>query len=142
MRGLFKARWMLTVIAATFLVMVLVNCAWAQKGCDKFNAGTGSGTNPAVERVFGKPGESVYLCGYVIMHVQGSAVEFELSSGLGNNCATDTVVILPRMAVAPGFSLVNRIPYAYGEFTKPGYSLCTQTFGNGAIYTIFYWAQY
>lgn len=133
---------MLSVIIATFLFMALIDCAWAQKGCDQFNAGEGFGTNPAVVRVEGKPGTSVYLCGYVIIHTQGAEVQFELFSGLGNNCETDTVIILPKMAVGPGFRIVNRIPYAYGEFTKPGHSLCTQTFGDGTVYTIFYWAQY
>jgi hypothetical protein len=135
-------RWLLTLVAASAALLAFVSSAAAQKGCDQFGAGEGSGTNPAVVRVEGKPGESVYLCGYVFVHTQGSAVEISLFSGTGQNCNTGTKIILPKLMVQPGMQLVNRIPYAYGEFTTPGHSLCTQTYGNGTVYSIFYWAQY
>lgn len=129
------------VVVALILSLWSGNAA-AQTSCDRFNAATIFGTDPTgTERVAGVMGKRVYLCGYVVVPDGGASLEFELFSGTGDRCSEDRTLILPRMPI-PLAGIVNRIPIAAGEYTPVGHSLCSRTYGNGTLSTIFYWAQF
>jgi hypothetical protein len=129
------------------VVLLLLLLLWptvvmAQKPCDQARGAITSGVVAPVERVAGIAGKRIYLCGYVIMRASGGpGLEFEITSGTGTNCSTGKTVMIPRMDVPIG-GLVNRIPYAAGEKTAPGHSVCLQTWGTGSVTSIFYWTQF
>jgi len=89
--------WFSRTLAVLVLLaaVTLADEAVAQKGCDRFSAAEVTGTNPPIVRVSGLEGKSVYLCGYVIIHSGGTALEFELTSGIGDNCQTNTTILIP-----------------------------------------------
>jgi len=70
----------------------------------------------------------------------GGSLDFEISTGTGGNCVNNKVLLIPRMTV-PSNGIVNRIPYV-GQRTEPGGAVCLQTWGNGSVTSIFYWAQF
>lgn len=133
------------LMAALFLLVMPPGEVWAQKMCNQYRAAiTAVPVATPTERVPAVPGKRIYLCGYVIMPSSASAgqsVEFELTAGTGTNCATNKVVVIPRMMV-PASGIVNRIAYASGETTAQGAAMCLQTWGSGSITSIFYWAQF
>lgn len=132
-------KWIVLVALILFLSS---GNALAQTSCDRFNAASITGTDPTgTERVPGVAGKRVYLCGYVVIPAGGASLEFELFSGTGDRCSLNTVTILPKMPI-PLAGIVNRIPIAAGEYTPVGHSLCSRTYGNGTLSTIFYWAQF
>jgi hypothetical protein len=94
------------------------------------------------EKVTEMPNKKIYLCGYMIIRASGGQdLEFQLTSGTGVACGTNTTVILPRMDV-PLSGIVNRIAVAAGEVTPAGHAMCLQTWGNGSVTSVFYWAQF
>ena len=130
--------------AALLVLLLLLPCkAMAQRPCDQSRASITTGTVGPIEKVTGDPKKRIYICGYIIMPVApppGGDLDFQLTTGTGTNCATNSVILMPRMHV-PTSGIVNRITYA-SEATPPGHSVCLQTWGTAAVTSVFYWAQF
>jgi len=129
-----------TLLAAA--ILLLPGAASAQKACDQFRTAQTTGPTVRTERVAAIANQRIYLCGYMIMRGLGAQdLEFELTSGTGRDCGTNTQIVIPRMLVPPQ-GIVNRIAYAAGERAPPGNAMCLQTWGTGPVTSIFYWAQF
>jgi len=132
---------MTKLIALAALLLLLPSAAYAQKVCDQTRTAQTNGPTVRTERVAALAGKRVYICGYMIMRgLGGQDLEFELTSGTGRDCQTNTQIVIPRMLIPPQ-GIVNRIPYA-GEKTGPAEAMCLQTWGTGPVTSVFYWAQY
>lgn len=132
------------LLALLALLMLLAGPAAAQRTCDQARAAITAGTvaTPS-ERVAGLPNKRIYICGWIVMPVTppaAASLDFEITTGTGSNCATNKVILVPRMTVPSG-GIVNRIPYV-GQKTELGAAVCLQTWGNGSVTSIFYWAQF
>jgi hypothetical protein len=119
--------------------IALANPVPQQKMCDQFFTGILSGENPPIVRIPGVSGKRIYLCGYMVVHGGGPQATVEITSGNGD-CLTEKTSIVPKLAIAG--DLVNRTPFAAGEYTPLGHSLCTQTAGNGTVVVTLYWTQF
>ena len=135
------------IAALLALLLLLAGPAAAQRMCDQTRAAVTSVPVPnPTERVPGLPGKRVYLCGYMLLPSTSppTQIEFEVTAGQGSDCGPvgARTVLIPRIAL-PSTGIVNRVAYTAGEMTKPGQSVCLQTWGTGgSISSIFYWTQF
>jgi len=133
---------MMRLILVLFLLSSIIPNAMARKVCDQYRSTSTVGPQGPIEKVPGKAGQRVYLCGYMILK-GAQDLEFEVSSGTGTNCANNHTILIPRISI-PATGIVNRIAYAAGERTEIGHAVCLQTWGNAAasLNSVFYWAQF
>jgi hypothetical protein len=122
------------------LLLSMLSPAYGQVPCDRWSHAASTGALPATEIVGAVVGSRIYLCGYVLS-ASGNPLDFQLISGTGTACANEQTELTPRIALASGGVLVNRIVAAAGEYTPIGHSLCVQTFGTGNLAATVYWLQ-
>jgi hypothetical protein len=133
---------MKAIMVALLVLWLAASQAFAAKECDQFRASITTGTMGVTEKVAAIPNKRIYLCGYMIIRASGGQdLEFQLTSGTGVGCATNTTVILPRMDV-PLSGIVNRLPIPAGEVKADVHAMCVQALGNGSVTSVFYWAQF
>jgi hypothetical protein len=139
------------MIRYVFALLLLVglslapSSALAQAGivtCDRWSFTNIQGAAGPVEFVSAVPGQRIYICGYALT-TSGNALDFQLWSGTGTNCAGNKIPMTPQISMGQNSSFVNRSPYI-AETTEVGYALCAQVFGASTIKLVItvYWRQF
>lgn len=139
LRKIFLAAMVIATVA-TVLIAERIKPALAQTPCDSWSVATATGATGPTEIIPAASGKRIYLCGYVLT-AKTNALDFQLVSGTGTNCADNAAPLTPPIALANGGTLVNRMPWTVGEYTPPGYALCAVTTGTGELAGTLYWTQ-
>jgi len=126
---------------AIIVLLALMSGANAQAHvCDKMATFSHAVPTGPVELVPAVPNQRVYYCGFTIT-AKGNTLDLILSTGTGTNCATNNTPLTPQMVFPNDFALSSRQD-SVGPYAEPGYALCLQTFGQGTLGGIIYFAQF
>lgn len=86
------------------------------------------------------PGQSVHVCGYDI-DAGAAAATFQLITGTGVNCATNTVNVTPAFSLGSNGVLVSR-PGNVWYSSPTNNALCYAITGTGPLQAVVSYAQF
>jgi hypothetical protein len=129
------------------LLMLWIFCAGAQaqKPCTQISTFQHTAPTGPVEVVPGIADQRIYPCGFMLTQ-KGNTLDFQMWAAPAGTCANgpnfgSTIVFSPQLSLPVDVQLINRLE-SVGPVGSPGYSLCIQTFGAGALTGAIYWAQF
>jgi hypothetical protein len=87
----------------------------------------------------GVAGQVIFFCGFTIGN-KGNTLDLRIFASSASDCSIDSEDFSPQWSFPGSFFASTRVDQS-ALATKPGYSLCIQSFGSGALTGLVYWVQ-
>jgi len=138
-------RRLVECVLAVALLALFASEAQAQRQCTHTSWFQHTTPTGPIEIVPGVDGQRIYPCGFMLTQ-KGNTLDFQMWGTPFGLCVngsgfSNAQLFTPQLSLPTDVQLVNRLEVV-GPFTPPGYSLCIQTFGAGALTGAIYWEQF
>jgi hypothetical protein len=130
-----------------FIGLLFASAALAQtstispglRACAQQTAFSHTAATGPIAIVPGVSGQSVWYCGFVIAE-KGNTLDLKVWASAQADCSGTIESFSPQWSFPGSFAFSTRVSET-GLYSPPGYSLCIQTFGAGALTGVVYWTQ-